>query len=208
MERFVVLDAVAAPMSLQNIDTDQIIPKQFLKIITRAALGDKLFFELRYDESGTERPDFVLNKAPYRAAQVLVTGNNFGCGSSREHAVWALMDYGVRCVISTGFSDIFAGNCIKNGLLPAVVDELDRDLLLRMLRDEPGMRVAIDLPLQTIVPRTGPAVSFAIDPYSKARLLQGLNEIGLTLRYEDDIASYESRRGARDPWLMSGARSL
>ena len=202
MKKFDSLTAVAAPMALQNIDTDQIIPKQFLKIIQRNALGDRLFFDLRYDESGAEHEGFVLNQAPYRGARILVTGNNFGCGSSREHAVWALMDYGVRCVISTRFSDIFAGNCIKNGLLAATVSEPDRDLLLAQLQRAPGMCLAVDLPTQIIRAGEGRELAFQVDAFAKKRLLEGKNDIDVTLQYSDAIASYEAGRLAREPWLI------
>jgi 3-isopropylmalate/(R)-2-methylmalate dehydratase small subunit len=202
MEKFESLDAVAALMSIDNIDTDQIIPKQFLKIVHRSALGDKLFFDLRYNEDGSEKMDFVFNQIPYRGAQILVTGNNFGCGSSREHAVWALMDYGVRCVISTGFSDIFAGNSVKNGLLTAVVSEVDRERIMHLLTESPGISLAVDLPSQTISTSSVTIASFEIDKYSKSRLIQGMNEIDLTLQYVDDIALYETRRMILEPWLI------
>lgn len=206
MKKFESLTAVAAPMPLQNIDTDQIIPKQFLKIIQRNALGDKLFFDLRYEESGAERAGFVLNREPYRSARILVTGHNFGCGSSREHAVWALMDYGVECVISTGFSDIFAGNCIKNGLLAAKLSEPDRDLLLAQLRETPGMRLSIDLPSQIIRAGSGRELKFAVDAFAKTRLLEGKNDIDITLQYSENITAYEVSRLAREPWLIPAQR--
>lgn len=202
MKKFESLMAVAAPMPLQNIDTDQIIPKQFLKIVQRNTLGDKLFFDLRYDESGAERPGFVLNQEPYRRARILVTGHNFGCGSSREHAVWALLDYGVECVIATGFSDIFSANCSKNGLLAATVSELDRDLLLLRLQQDPGMSLSITLQSQTIRAGNGSEMKFTVDPFVKKRLLEGRNDIDITLQYSADIVTYEAGRLAREPWLL------
>jgi 3-isopropylmalate/(R)-2-methylmalate dehydratase small subunit len=205
MRPFQSLTAVAAPLPLQNIDTDQIIPKQFLKMVQREGLGDKLFFDLRYDEAGVERASFVLNQEAYRSARILVTGHNFGCGSSREHAVWALMDYGVECVISTGFSDIFAGNCIKNGLLAATVSELDRDALLAELQNGPGTCLSIDLLAQTIRSGSGREMRFWIDAFARKRLLEGRNEIDTTLQYSGEIARYEAGRVAREPWMIPGS---
>ncbi|MEL6258924.1 MAG: 3-isopropylmalate dehydratase small subunit, partial [Pseudomonadota bacterium] len=174
MEKFDTLTARAAPLSTPNIDTDQLIPKQFLKIVTRTGLGDKLLFDQRFDEAGEERPDFVLNRPAYRGAGVIVAGDNFGCGSSREHAVWALMDYGVRCVVATSFSDIFSGNAIKNGLLPAVVSSDDAAALTTAAEESQGVEFSVDLEAQTIS-APGLKVEFKIDPFAKAKLLAGLD---------------------------------
>ena len=201
MQKFDKLTGVAAPLNILNIDTDMIIPKQFLKTIKRSGLGKNLFDEMRYGQDGSEIDDFVLNRAPYRNAEILVAGDNFGCGSSREHAPWALLDFGVRCVISTSFADIFYNNCFKNGILPIVVSADDRDALMADASDTENPELSVDLVNQTIHRPNGPTVSFEIDPFRKKCLLEGLDDIGLTLAKADDIDSYEAKREKDQPWL-------
>jgi len=201
MQKFDKLTGVAAPLNILNIDTDMIIPKQFLKTIKRSGLGKNLFDEMRYRQDGSEIGDFVLNCAPYRNAEILVAGDNFGCGSSREHAPWALLDFGVRCVISTSFADIFYNNCFKNGILPIVVSADDRDALMADASDTENPELSVDLVNQTIHRPNGPTVSFEIDPFRKKCLLEGLDDIGLTLAKADDIDSYEAKREKDQPWL-------
>ena len=201
MQRFDKLTGVAAPLNILNIDTDMIIPKQFLKTIKRSGLGKNLFDEMRYRQDGSEIDDFVLNRGPYRNAEILVAGDNFGCGSSREHAPWALLDFGVRCVISTSFADIFYNNCFKNGILPIVVSADDRDALMADASDTENPELSVDLVNQTIHRPNGPTVSFEIDPFRKKCLLEGLDDIGLTLAKADDIDSYEAKREKDQPWL-------
>ena len=201
MQKFDKLTGVAAPLNILNIDTDMIIPKQFLKTIKRSGLGKNLFDEMRFRQDGSEIDDFVLNLAPYRNAEILVAGDNFGCGSSREHAPWALLDFGVRCVISTSFADIFYNNCFKNGILPIVVSADDRDALMADASDTENPELSVDLVNQTIHRPNGPTVSFEIDPFRKKCLLEGLDDIGLTLAKADDIDSYEAKREKDQPWL-------
>ena len=201
MQKFDKLTGVAAPLNILNIDTDMIIPKQFLKTIKRSGLGKNLFDEMRYRQDGSEIDDFVLNRTPYRNAEILVAGDNFGCGSSREHAPWALLDFGVRCVISTSFADIFYNNCFKNGILPIVVSADDRDALMADASDTENPELSVDLVNQTIHRPNGPTVSFEIDPFRKKCLLEGLDDIGLTLAKADDIDSYEAKREKDQPWL-------
>ena len=201
MQKFDKLSGVAAPMDIMNIDTDMIIPKQFLKTIKRSGLGANLFFEMRFDNDGGEIDDFILNKAEYRDAQILVAGDNFGCGSSREHAPWALLDYGIRCVISTSFADIFYNNCFKNGILPIKVSADERDALMADARDSENPNLSVDLQAQTISRPNGPVISFEIDPFRKQCLLDGLDDIGLTLEKSDKIESYEESRKQSHPWL-------
>ncbi|MDA9874240.1 3-isopropylmalate dehydratase small subunit [Alphaproteobacteria bacterium] len=201
MQKFDKLTGVAAPLNILNIDTDMIIPKQFLKTIKRSGLGKNLFDEMRYRQDGSEIDDFVLNRVPYRNAEILVAGDNFGCGSSREHAPWALLDFGVRCVISTSFADIFYNNCFKNGILPIVVSADDRDALMADASDTENPELSVDLVNQTIHRPNGPTVSFEIDPFRKKCLLEGLDDIGLTLAKADDIDSYEAKREKDQPWL-------
>jgi len=201
MQKFDKLTGVAAPLNILNIDTDMIIPKQFLKTIKRSGLGKNLFDEMRYRQDGSEIDDFVLNRGPYRNAEILVAGDNFGCGSSREHAPWALLDFGVRCVISTSFADIFYNNCFKNGILPIVVSADDRDALMADASDTENPELSVDLVNQTIHRPNGPTVSFEIDPFRKKCLLEGLDDIGLTLAKADDIDSYEAKREKDQPWL-------
>ena len=203
MQKFKKLTSVAAPLPMINIDTDCIIPKQFLKTIKRTGLGKNLFYELRYDEEGKEKADFVLNKPAYKQAQILVTGENFGCGSSREHAPWALLDYGFRCVIAPSFGDIFFTNCFKNGLLPVVLTESEVDGLFYDCAAFPGFRLVVDLAAQTVATEDRSKICrFEVDPFRKYCLLNGLDEIGLTLRHADKIRAYESRRSAELPWLF------
>ncbi|MBP7001338.1 3-isopropylmalate dehydratase small subunit [Amaricoccus sp.] len=204
MEKFTKLDGVAAPLPLINVDTDMIIPKQFLKTIARTGLGKSLFFEMRYDEQGNEIPDFVLNRPAYRNAKVIVAGDNFGCGSSREHAPWALLDFGIRCVISTSFADIFYNNCFKNGVLPIVVSPEILEKLMDDAERGANATLSIDLESQTIKGPDGGTVSFDIDPFRKHCLLNGLDDIGLTLEKADDIDAYEARQRADTPWLAAG----
>ena len=201
MQKFEKLTGVAAPLDILNVDTDMIIPKQFLKTIKRSGLGKNLFDEMRFNLDGSEIGDFVLNQAPYRNAKILVAGDNFGCGSSREHAPWALLDFGVRCVISTSFADIFYNNCFKNGILPIVVNAEDRDALMADARDRENPELSVDLTNQTIQRPNGPTVLFDIDPFRKQCLLEGLDDIGLTLEKADEIDQYEARRDQEQPWL-------
>ena len=201
MQKFDKLTGVAAPLNILNIDTDMIIPKQFLKTIKRSGLGKNLFDEMRFRQDGSEIDDFVLNRSPYRNAEILVAGDNFGCGSSREHAPWALLDFGVRCVISTSFADIFYNNCFKNGILPIVVSADDRDALMADASDTENPELSVDLVNQTIRRPNGPTVSFEIDPFRKKCLLEGLDDIDLTLAKADDIDSYEAKREKDQPWL-------
>ena len=201
MEKFTVLEGVAAPMPMINIDTDKVIPKQYLKTIKRTGLGKGLFAELRYNADGSENPDFVLNKPAYKNAKIIVAGDNFGCGSSREHAPWALLDYGIRCVISTSFADIFYNNCFKNGVLPIKVT---RDDLAKLMDDaERGANatLSIDLPAQEIRGPDGGRVKFEIDPFRKQCLIEGLDDIGLTMVEAPAIASFEQKSAASRPWL-------
>lgn len=201
MQKFDKLEGIAAPMDIINIDTDMIIPKQFLKTIKRSGLGKSLFFEMRFTNDGDEKADFILNKPAYRQSQILVAGDNFGCGSSREHAPWALLDYGIRCVISTSFADIFYNNCFKNGILPIKVSPDERDALLADASDTENPELKIDLESQTISRPNGAAISFEIDPFRKECLLNGLDDIGLTLEKTEAIGSYEEGRKSNMPWL-------
>ncbi len=201
MEKFTVLTGVAAPLPIVNVDTDMIIPKQHLKTIKRTGLGTALFEEMRYDVSGKENPEFVLNKPAYRKAQILVAGENFGCGSSREHAPWALLDFGIRCVISTSFADIFYNNCFKNGILPIKVSKADLDKLMDDANRGANAKLTVDLESQTIQGPDGGTVTFEIDPFRKKCLLEGLDDIGLTMQRAADIDAYEKRNAASQPWL-------
>ena len=201
MDKFTTLTGVAAPMPLVNIDTDMIIPKQYLKTIQRTGLGVALFSELRYDEDGSENEDFVLNKPAYRDAQILVAGDNFGCGSSREHAPWALLDYGIRCVISTAFADIFFNNCFKNGILPIVLPQEDVDKLMDDAGRGSNAVLTVDLESQTITGPDGGSIAFDVDPFRKHCLLNGLDDIGLTLENVGAIDAYEAKASADRPWI-------
>ena len=201
MKKFDQLTGVAAPLNILNIDTDMIIPKQFLKTIKRSGLGANLFDEMRFTQDGEEIADFVLNREPYRGAEIIVAGDNFGCGSSREHAPWALLDFGIRCVISTSFADIFYNNCFKNGILPITVSADDRDALMADAADFENPELSIDLETQTIRRPNGVEVSFDIDPFRKQCLLEGLDDIGLTLEKGGSIDSFEATRADEKPWL-------
>ena len=201
MQKFDRLTGVAAPLDILNIDTDMIIPKQFLKTIKRSGLGKNLFDEMRYDRDGSEMADFVLNRAPYRQAEILVAGDNFGCGSSREHAPWALLDFGIRCVISTSFADIFYNNCFKNGILPIVVSPDERDALLADAADTENPELSIDLVAQTIRRPNGVTISFEVDAFRKKCLLEGLDDIGLTMEKSSSIDDFEAYRTQQQPWL-------
>jgi len=201
MEKFTTLTGVAAPLEMINVDTDMIIPKQYLKTLGRTGLGKALLSELRYDEKGNERPDFVLNKPAYRQSKILVAGDNFGCGSSREHAPWALMDYGIRCVISTSFADIFFNNCFQNGILPIKVKPDELEKLMDDARRGANATMTIDLENQEIRGPDGGVVKFDIDPFRKHCLLNGLDDIGLTMEKETSIKSFEDKATAERPWM-------
>ena len=201
MQSFTTLTGVAAPFPLINVDTDMIIPKQFLKTIKRTGLGKALFHELRYDEKGQEKPEFVLNKPAYRKAQILVAGDNFGCGSSREHAPWALLDFGIRCVISTSFADIFYNNCFKNGILPIVVSPENLKKLMDDAERGANATVSVDLAAQEIRGPDGGMIRFDIDSFRKHCLMNGLDDIGLTMEKQSDIDKFERSQAERRPWL-------
>jgi 3-isopropylmalate/(R)-2-methylmalate dehydratase small subunit len=200
MDKFTTLTGVAAPMKITNIDTDMIIPKQYLKTVKRTGLGTGLFSELRFKDDGKENPDFVLNKPAYRAAQILVAGDNFGCGSSREHAPWALLDYGIRCVISTSFADIFYNNCFKNGILPIKVSSEDLEKLMDDAERGANATLTVDLESQQIRGPDGGVVSFDIDAHRKHCLLNGLDDIGLTMEKAQKIESFETKARTERPW--------
>jgi 3-isopropylmalate/(R)-2-methylmalate dehydratase small subunit len=200
MEKFTVLEGVAAPLKMINVDTDMIIPKQYLKTIKRTGLGKGLFSEQRYRDDGSENPDFVLNKPAYRKAKIIVADDNFGCGSSREHAPWALADFGIRCVISTSFGDIFYNNCFKNGLLPIRVSPEDLDKLFDDADRGANSTLTVDLEKQEIRGPDGGVVKFDIDPFRKHCLLNGLDDIGLTQQKQTKIKSYEQKAQAERPW--------
>ena len=200
MDKFDTLTGVAAPLEIMNVDTDMIIPKQYLKTIERTGLGKGLFSEMRYLEDGSENPDFVLNKPAYRKAKIIVAEDNFGCGSSREHAPWALLDYGIRCVISTSFADIFYNNCFKNGILPVVVSKEDLAKLMDDAQRGANATLTIDLPAQEIRGPDGGTVRFELDPFRKHCLLEGLDDIGLTMVKSASIDAFESKTQASRPW--------
>ena len=199
MDKFTTLQGIAAPLPIVNIDTDMIIPKQFLKTIKRTGLGVSLFYEMRYDTEGKLVDDFVLNTNPYDNSKILVAGDNFGCGSSREHAPWSLKDFGIRCVISTSFADIFYSNCFQNGILPIVVNAEELDRLMSAAGSQ--LEFNIDLPNQSIQVGNH-SINFDIEDHRKERLLQGLDDIGITLGYKEDISSYESNKKTQKPWLF------
>ncbi|MTJ03095.1 MAG: 3-isopropylmalate dehydratase small subunit [Sediminimonas qiaohouensis] len=201
MQKFDKLTGIAAPMPLINVDTDMIIPKQFLKTIKRSGLGVNLFDEMRYDGDGAEIPDFVLNKPQYRDAEILVTGDNFGCGSSREHAPWALLDFGIRCVIAPSFADIFYNNCFKNGILPIALPQEQVDILMKDAEKGANARMDIDLEAQTITTSDGEVIRFDIDPFRKHCLINGLDDIALTLEKAPAIDAFEARAAAARPWV-------
>ena len=201
MEKFDKLNGIAAPLNIINIDTDMIIPKQFLKTIKRSGLGKNLFYEMRYNDKGNENTDFILNKEPYKNSKILIAGDNFGCGSSREHAPWALLDFGIRCVISTSFADIFYNNCFKNGILPIKVTPHERDALLADALDTDNPELKIDLLKNEISRPNGAKISFDIDSFRKKCLLEGLDDIGLTLENNTKIDEYESFIKTSKPWI-------
>jgi 3-isopropylmalate/(R)-2-methylmalate dehydratase small subunit len=203
MEAFKTLTAVAAPLNMINIDTDMIIPKEYLKTIKRTGLGKGLFAELRYDDAGKENPDFVLNQAPYRNAEILVAGQNFGCGSSREHAPWALLDFGFRVIIAPSFADIFYNNTFKNGMLPIILAEERVNELCRLLLELAGSKITVDLEAQTVTGPDGKVDHFETREFSKYCLLNGLDDIGLTNQKADKIAAYEARMAKEHPWTAA-----
>jgi len=203
MDKFTTLEGIAAPLPMINVDTDKIIPKQFLKTIKRTGLGKALFDEMRYKNDGSENPDFILNKPAYRQAKVLVAGENFGCGSSREHAPWALLDFGIRCVIASSFADIFYNNCFKNGILPIKLPQEIVDELMDDARKGANARLTIDLDKQTITRPDGGVVNFEIDGFRKHCLLNGLDDVGLTLQKAPAIGSFEEKNKLSQPWLWS-----
>ena len=206
MEKFTVLSGIAAPMDMMNVDTDMIIPKLHLRTIKRTGLGKVVFDELRFNTDGSEKPDFVLNREPYRHASILVAGDNFGCGSSREHAPWALLDFGIRCIISTSFADIFYNNCFKNGILPVTVGKDDWRLLLNDVADPETPRLTVDLEARTITRPNGDPINFEIDGFRRDCLLNGLDDIGLTLQKADKIDAFEAAQREQQPWLYAPAR--
>jgi 3-isopropylmalate/(R)-2-methylmalate dehydratase small subunit len=201
MDKFTTLTGVAAPLPIINVDTDMIIPKQFLKTIKRSGLGKNLFDEMRYDDKGNEIPDFVLNKPAYRNAKIIVSGDNFGCGSSREHAPWSLLDFGIRCIIAPSFADIFYNNCFKNGILPIRLPQEDVDKLMDDAERGENATITIDLEKQEIHGPDGGCITFDVEPFRKHCLLNGLDDIGLTLQKGDAINDFEAKRAASQPWL-------
>ncbi|MBX9758928.1 MAG: 3-isopropylmalate dehydratase small subunit [Beijerinckiaceae bacterium] len=201
MDKFTTLTGVAAPLNIMNIDTDMIIPKQYLKTIARTGLGKGLFSEMRFKDDGSENPDFVLNKPAYRNAKIIVAGDNFGCGSSREHAPWALLDYGVRCVISTSFADIFYNNCFQNGVLPAKVSAEDLAKLMDDASRGANATLTVDLEKQEIRGPDGGVVKFDIDGFRKHCLLNGLDDIGVTMQKGDKISTFEAQTTGARPWM-------
>ena len=205
MDKFTTLTGIAAPMPLVNIDTDMIIPKQFLKTIKRSGLGKNLFDEMRFTQDGREIPDFVLNQPAWRNAEIIVAGDNFGCGSSREHAPWALLDFGIRCVISTSFADIFYNNCFKNGILPIKVPKEIVDKLMDDASRGSNAIIEIDLEKQEIKGPDGGTVHFDIDPFRKKCLMEGLDDIGLTMEKKSAIDDFERRQSESQPWLHGAA---
>lgn len=201
MKPFRQLTAIAAPLPMINVDTDVIIPKQFLRTIKRSGLGVSAFFDIRYNEDGSEKPDFVLNREPFRNAEILITGANFGCGSSREHAPWALLDFGIRCVIAPSYSDIFYNNCFKNGILPVTLPQEQIDELMKEATENPCAPIEIDLEKQIVTRGNKFSFPFEIDEFRKHCLLNGLDDIGLTLQKNTHIKNYENRLKKERPWL-------
>ncbi|MCP4394810.1 MAG: 3-isopropylmalate dehydratase small subunit [Alphaproteobacteria bacterium] len=199
MQSFTVHTGIAAPLPIMNVDTDMIIPKQFLKTVKRTGLGTNLFDEMRFDENGNEIADFILNNEPYKKASILVSGANFGCGSSREHAPWALLDFGIRCVIASSFADIFYNNCFKNGILPIKLAEEQIELLMKEAKA--GFEITIDLENQQIKTANEETIDFKIDDFRRHCLLNGLDDVGLTLQKEDKIKAFEDKRANEQPWL-------
>ncbi len=212
MDKFVRLEGLVAPLDRNNVDTDAIIPKQFLKSIKRSGFGPNAFDEWRYMDVGQpgqdcsqrpKNPDFVLNQARYQGAEILVTRANFGCGSSREHAPWALLDYGFKAIIAESFADIFFNNCFKNGIVPIVLPAAEVETLVRQIESTPGYRLVVDLPAQQVISPDGTALPFTIDPFRKECLLNGWDDIGLTLRHAEKIKAFEDKRRVEQPWLFS-----
>jgi len=201
MEKFEKFSGIAAPMPLVNIDTDMIIPKQFLKTIKRSGLGVNAFAEMRYKADGSEVEDFVLNKSAYREASILIAGDNFGCGSSREHAPWALSDFGIKVVVSTSFADIFFNNCFKNGMLPIILPAEQVEILMNDSEKGSNARIEVDLEAQTITSSDGTVISFDVDPFKKHCLLNGLDDIGLTMEKSSSIEAFEKKLEIEQPWL-------
>ena len=207
MDKFTQLTGVAAPLPIVNVDTDMIIPKDYLKTIKRTGLAEGLFAEMRLNEDGSENPDFVLNKPAYREATILVAGDNFGCGSSREHAPWALDDYGFRAILAPSYADIFFNNCFKNGLLPVILDEKIVDQLFQEMYDNEAYQLTVDLEKQVVATPSGQTFSFEIDEFRRHCLLKGLDDIGLTLEDTEAIRTYETRRRQSAPWLFDAIKS-
>lgn len=207
MQAFTTLTGLVAALDRVNVDTDQIIPKQYLKTIKRTGLREGLFYDWRKRKDGTPDPDFFLNQARYQGATILLTRDNFGCGSSREHAPWALLDQGFRCVIAPSFADIFYNNCFQNGILPVVLQAEEVQTLMRDVLAQPGYRLTVDLGSQTVTTPDGKTFRFDIDPFRKDCLYRGLDSIGLTLQYETAIAAYENKRKAEAPWLFADISS-
>ena len=201
MEKFTTLTGIAAPMDAINVDTDQIIPKLHLRTIKRTGLGKVLFDELRFHPDGTEKPEFILNRPPWREAEILVAGDNFGCGSSREHAPWSLLDFGIRCIVSTSFADIFYNNCFKNGILPVTVPRDALDALMADASDRENPVLTVDLEAQEITRPNGAVIGFTIDEFRRDCLLNGLDDIGLTMQKVDRIDAFEARQREQQPWL-------
>lgn len=206
MQPFTTLTGIAAPLPMSNVDTDKIIPARFLKTIARTGLGVSLFCEMRYEDDGSERPEFVLNREPWRKAQILIAGENFGCGSSREHAPWALLDFGIRCVIAPSFADIFFNNCFKNGVLPIVLPQDEVEALMREAESAPDPTFTVDLETQTITRATGnQPIAFEVDAFRRHCLLNGLDDIGLTMQKAPKIGDFEQRQRRSQPWLHPAA---
>jgi len=207
MQPFTRLTGIAAPLPMINVDTDMIIPKQFLKTIKRTGLGAHLFDEMRFDDDGKEIDGFVLNKEPYRHAEILIANENFGCGSSREHAPWALLDFGIRCVIAPSFADIFHNNCFKNGILPIVLPQEQVDQLLEDAKGGNSCRIAVDLEAGTIVRADGSTIPFSVEPFRRHCLLNGLDDIGLTLQQDQAISAHEDKLAATQPWAVPATQA-
>ena len=201
MQAFKKLTARAAPLEMINVDTDIIIPKQFLKTVKRTGLGVSAFYNIRYDDNGALKPDFVLNKPEYKGAEILITGENFGCGSSREHAPWAILDMGIRCIIASSYADIFYNNSFKNGILPVVLPQAQIDALMAEAKAHPDALIEVDLEKQTVTRGNKFSFSFEIDPFRKHCLMNGLDDIGLTLQKAPNIDTYEAKRASDKPWI-------
>jgi len=204
MKTFTTLSGPAAPLPMINVDTDQIIPKQYLSAISRAGLGKGLLHDFRYDSADKEKPDFILNREPYRDAKILLAGDNFGCGSSREHAPWSLDDFGIRCVIAPGFADIFFNNCVKNGVLLIVMEEAKVNELMALADNPQSCEMTVDLEAQSITVAAGSSVSFEIESFRKHRLMNGLDDIEITLQKDAEISAFEAKQKTTMPWLYRG----